>query len=74
MEWVETIVWSDLWQEDSSKSERGGLEGGSETYYDIWFGDDSTERKTGGGAGGGTAENGKIFSGSSQDGQDQTWV
>lgn len=70
MEWVETIIWGDLWQEDSSKSEREGLKGGSETCYDIWFGHDSTERKTGGG----TAENGKIFSGSSQDGQDQTWV
>lgn len=36
--WVEMSVAGDLWQEDSSKSESEGLEDGSETGYEVWFG------------------------------------
>lgn len=37
-----------LWQNDISKSERHGLQDGSETWYDVWFEDGGTVKKTGG--------------------------
>lgn len=40
-----------------SNSEKGGLRDDSETGYDLWFGDDGTDKKTGGQHGGGKAEN-----------------
>lgn len=33
---------------DISKSERHGLQDGSETWYDVWFEDGGTVKKTGG--------------------------
>lgn len=35
-----------------------------------WFGGGATDEKTGGRAGGGRVDNGKIFVGSDEDGQD----
>lgn len=34
-----------IFEEDSSKSEREGLEGGSETCCDVWFEDCGTDQK-----------------------------
>lgn len=34
-----------IFEEDSSTSEREGLEGGSETCCDVWFGDGGTDQK-----------------------------
>lgn len=34
-----------IFEEDSSMSEREGLEGGSETCCDVWFGDGGTDQK-----------------------------
>lgn len=49
------------WQEERNKSERAGLQDGIETCYDAWFGDGGTDKKTGGGAGRGIAEDVMIF-------------
>lgn len=38
--------------------------------YGVWFGDTGTDKKQGGGAGGGWVEDATIFIGSEQDGQD----
>lgn len=37
-----------LLQKDRSKSEWVGLQNGSRTCYDVWFGSDATDKKTGG--------------------------
>lgn len=37
MEWI--------WKKDGSKSEREGLQHGSMTYCDLWFGDGGTDKK-----------------------------
>lgn len=49
------------WQEERNKRERAGLQDGIETCYDAWFGDGGTDKKTGGGAGRGIAEDVMIF-------------
>lgn len=36
----------DLWQKDSTTSERGGLKNGSEICCDVWFQNCGTEKKT----------------------------
>lgn len=36
VEWVEMSVRGDLWEMDSSKSEREVLKDTSETCYDVW--------------------------------------
>lgn len=38
----------DLWQMDINKSDNEDLEDGSETCYDLWFEDGSTEKKEAG--------------------------
>lgn len=38
-EWVVTSVRGDLWDKDSSKCEREGLQDGSQTCSDVWFRD-----------------------------------
>lgn len=45
---VDCMEMSFLWQNDISKSERHGLQDGSETWYDVWFEDGGTVKKTGG--------------------------
>lgn len=52
---------SDLQQKGTSKSKREGLQNGSETSYVVWFVGGGTDKKTGGGAGGGRVEDAKIF-------------
>lgn len=51
-------------QKDSSKSEWVGLQNNIRTCYNVWFGSDVTDKKTGG-----RAEGAKIFPGSDQHGQ-----
>lgn len=67
MELVQTSVLSDL-QQDSSKSQRKGLQDDCETCCDVWFGNCGPDKKTGGG--GGVAKDAKIWVGSHQDGLD----
>ena len=69
MEWVEKNVRSDLRQESTSKSEREGVHGGSETSNVVRVGDSGTDEKTGGG--GARVEDVAIFIRSDKNGQDQ---
>lgn len=56
VEGVETSVEGDLRQTDSSKSENEGLHDGSETSYEVQFGDTCTDITTGGWVVGGRVE------------------
>lgn len=38
-------VRADLWQNNSSKKKRKGLQGGSETWSDVGFGDGGTDKE-----------------------------
>lgn len=42
-------------------SERKGLQHGSETFYDMWFGDGGTKKTTGNQRTGGRAKDAEIF-------------
>lgn len=42
-------------------SERKGLQHGSETFYDMWFGDGGTKKTTGNQHTGGRAKDAEIF-------------
>lgn len=50
-----------LWQKDSSKSGREGLQSSSKTWCAVSFGDSDTGKKEGGQTGGGRTEDVKIF-------------
>lgn len=43
---VETSFRGDMWQKNSSKSEKEDLQGGSEISYVIWFGDKPHSKKS----------------------------
>lgn len=47
-DWSGWSVRRDVWLKYSSKSEREGLQDGSETCDDIWFGDSDTDKRIGG--------------------------
>lgn len=49
--------------QDSSRSERKGLQDDSEICFSGWFGVDGTDKKTGGVAGGGRVEDAKVLLG-----------
>lgn len=51
-------------------SKREGLKDSSWTFYDPWFGDGGTGKRTEGRPGGSRAEDAKILLGSDKEGQD----
>ena len=67
---AEKSVRSEVRQKGNNKSEREGLQEDSEASYVVLFGGDSTDEKTGGGAGAGRVEHAQIFIVSGEDGQD----
>ena len=64
-------VSSNTFKDRCRKSEREGVQGGSETSNVVWVGDSGTDEKTGGGDGGGRVEDVAIFIRSDKNGQDQ---
>lgn len=68
VEWMETSVRGDLRQKDSCKRGREGIQD-TETYNDVLFEYNVTNKKTGGSAGCSRNENFKLFTGN-ENGQD----